>query len=96
MLKKCLFATLFASSTAFAALPPLAQSVRELEAILQSDQTYSLLGGASPIVEIDRVADGYIVKTNEQEMQVDVVYLPPENIGPARFKLVFHTPVSVE
>ncbi len=96
MLKISLFAALVASSTAFAALPPLAQSIRELEAILQSDQTYSRLGGGSPIVEIDRVADGYLIKTNQQEMQVDVVYQPSKNIGPIPFKLVFHTPVDIE
>ena len=80
---------LLCSTQAYAALPPLAQSSREIQAILESPQTYNLLGGADPIEQIDRTNTGYLIATKNKQLQVDVHYLRNGKIGPAQFELEF-------
>ena len=96
MSKKLLVILLFGSSSAFAVLPPLAQSSKEIQAILGSNQTYSLLNGAYPINDIIRTPKGYLIITADQRMQVDIEYQQSEKIGPIPFTLNFHPPVSLE
>lgn len=92
MTKTMLAILLASSSMAFAALPPLAQSEREIKAILDSHETYQLLGGAEPIDQIVRTENGYLLITAHKELLVDIHYLPAK-IGPAEFELSFHPPV---
>jgi hypothetical protein len=95
MIKKgLLLGMLFASQAAFAALPPLAQGNREIQAILQSQETYSLLGGAERIEQIIRTENGYLLITARKELLVEIKYIPTDKIGPAAFELVFHHPVE--
>ncbi len=94
--KTILAALLLATQTVFAALPPLAQSEREIQAILNSQEGYRLLGGADPIEQILRVDKGYLVSTRHKEMKVDVNYVKTDKIGPADFNLYFHKPVDVD
>ena len=77
-------------STAYAALPPLAQSMQEIEAIVSDPELYQLLGGAEPIQEIKRIEGGYLVSTRSQAVQVVVTYLPRGGPGPAKFSLEFY------
>lgn len=93
MTKTMLAILLASSSVAFAALPPLAQSEREIKAILDSQEAYKLLGGAEPIDQIVRTENGYLLITAHKELLVDVHYLPAKKIGPAEFELSFHSPV---
>ncbi|MBS0604181.1 MAG: hypothetical protein JSS60_03975 [Verrucomicrobia bacterium] len=96
-MKKTILAVLIlASSSVFAALPPLAQSNREIQAILQSPETYRLLGGADPIDQIIRSENGYLLITRKTELLVDISYLHTGKIGPAEFELHFHSPVAAE
>ena len=85
-----LITLVLSTSAAFAALPPLAQSSREIQAILESPEAYQLLGGAEPINKILRCDNRYIVFTASKELWVDVHYLKNGKIGPAEFKLEFH------
>ena len=87
---------LLASQTAFAALPPLAQSSREIQKILESKETYKLLGGAEPLDQIVRTENGYLLITAHKELLVDIRYERTGKIGPAQFELFFHTPVDVD
>lgn len=81
------------SSAAFATLPPLAQSEREIKAILDAPETYKRLGGADPIEQIARTENGYLLVTAHKELLVDVHYLPTQKVGPVEFELIFHPPV---
>lgn len=81
---------MFTTTAAFAALPPLAQSSREMQAILESPVAYELLGGGEPIIKILRCQNGYIVFTASKELWVDVHYLKNGKIGPAEFELELH------
>jgi hypothetical protein len=92
-MRTLLFALLIASSPTYAALPPLAQSAREIKAILEAPETFDLLTGAEPIEQIARTKNGYLLVTKHRELLVDIEYLPMEKMGPAKFKLIFHSPV---
>jgi hypothetical protein len=97
MIKKGLLAgMLFVSQAVFAALPPLAQGNREIRAILQSQDTYTLLGGSERIEQIIRTENGYLLITAHKELLVEIQYIPTDQIGPAVFELVFHQPVDSE
>ena len=63
---------IFLVSTGFAALPPLAQSTKEIQALLADANFYKSLGSAEIIKEIVRNETGYLVVTQHYTMQVDV------------------------
>ncbi len=94
-MRKFLF-VLFAS-TAFAALPPLAQSRRELQAVLADNRFYNSLGSAEMIQEIIRTNEGFLIFTQNYSMHVDVKYGGGDRrvIGPIHFELEFHQPVNL-
>jgi hypothetical protein len=93
-MKKFLFITLFLAtmgSSLFAALPPLTQNVREIEAILHSNELMDKLNQADVIEMIKHEGNSYIIITEDKRLVVDVVYLSGQKkIGPLEFKLVFH------
>lgn len=91
-MKKVLL-VLFAT-TAFAILPPLAQSIRETEALLSDPKFYNSLGSAEMIEEIIRTESGFLVITQNYAMRVDVKYKGREGgrVGPVAFDLEFHSP----
>ncbi len=86
---------LFLSTTLFGALPPLAQSVKELQALL-ADSHIQDLGSGEPILEIVKMDNGYLVISQNYSMQVDVIYkqMEQKKVGPAQFQLQFHAPVA--
>lgn len=81
-------------SNIFAALPPLAEGIREIQAMLAAKEFGELLGMGDVIQEIKRVDSGYVVTTNNQEMLVEVIY-SPSGIGPAKFDLQFNQPIKL-
>ncbi|MGB7978787.1 MAG: hypothetical protein WCF19_06485 [Chlamydiales bacterium] len=92
-MKKWIFILL--ASTTFGALPPLAQSIRELQALLADGRFYDALGSAGRIQEIIRTEHGYLVITQRYTMEVDIKY-GRGVIGPVPFEFEFHEPVDVE
>lgn len=95
-MKKLIF--IFFASTTFAALPPLAQGVRELQALLSDSRFYESLGSAELIKDIIRTETGYLVLTQHYAMRVDLKYGGSNDqkwVGPAQFQLEFQTPVDL-
>ena len=94
MMKKWIFILL--ASTTFGALPPLAQSVRELQALLADGRLYEALGSAEVIQEIVKTERGYLVMTQNYSMEIDIKYGGGEKriIGPVHFELEFHERVD--
>ena len=74
---------------AWALLPPLAQSVREMEAILEDPRLYDLLGSGETIEQILRTPEGYLVLTRRYAVRVELEYSSQRKIGPAEFELYF-------
>lgn len=83
----CFFALL--STKAFSALPPLPQSIKEIEAILSSDFMKSSEMTPETIWQIQKTERGYILETNHFIIPIEIIQLPQENIGPAPFEVQF-------
>ncbi len=94
-MKKLIF--IFLASTTFAALPPLAQSTREMQALLADTRFYDALGSAEQIKDIIRTDKGYLVLTQHYAMRVDIKYGGGDKkiIGPVHFELEFHDPIDL-
>ncbi len=88
-MKKLIFLLAACFSTTYALLPPLAQSVREIEAILSDPRLYQSLGSGEKIVGIERTDSGYVVMTHNYSLQVTIVYHALPYPGPARFMFEF-------
>ncbi len=93
MKKTCLsFLLLSSTFTLFGALSPLAQSIKEMQAIL-ADTHIQDLGSAEAILEIVKVDTGYLVISQNYSMLVDVTYKTDQKkVGPVPFQLQFHAP----
>ena len=86
------------ASTTYAALPPLAQSTRELQTLLSDSQFYANLGSAELIKNIIRTETGYLILTQHYAMNVDVKYGgkgDPKLIGPIHFEFEFQQPIDL-
>jgi hypothetical protein len=94
-MKKTCLSLFLASSSLFAALPPLAQSSREIQAVLSDSQLQTLLGSAEGVQEIIRTEGGYVVMTQNYLLRVDVEYLSASRPGPVPFRLHFQEPVEL-
>ena len=91
---KKLVLILLTASTLQAALPPLAQSSKELKEILSSPSLYQQLGGGQSIEKILKVEGGYQIYTRQRALYVKVNYLPIQQPGPAKFQLEFSEPID--
>jgi hypothetical protein len=90
------FIILAGIGSAFAALPPLAQSTREMQALLSDPHMQGWLGSAEPIQSIIRMQNGYLIMTQNYAMRVDINYGGEDRlIGPVPFTLEFSQPVAL-
>lgn len=94
-MKKWVFILLAQAS--FAALPPLAQSTREFQALLSDAKFYDSLGSAERIRDILRTEHGFLVFTEHYVMRVDILYGGRDQrlIGPVHFELEFEQPIDL-
>ena len=77
-----------------AALPPLAQSKREIEAILSSRDLGNFVPNSDVIVQIVKTPSGYLIITNNRIVPVSIRYVGRDSLGPARFTVWFHKPIE--
>ena len=88
---------LFLGASLFAALPPLAQSIREIEPLLVDPRLQEWLRSAVAIQEILYIDGGYLVRTQNYFLRVDVEYLKTtKQAGPILFQLHFHHPIHLK
>lgn len=81
-------------STLSAALPPFYESLVEISAILKDQRLAEKLSSGEPIVEIKKNEKGYLITTNQHELQVNIVYQKQDMPGPAKFNLEFEGAVK--
>ncbi len=81
--------------TPLQALPPQVQRMREIEALLNHTIWQSEEFSNEMICSIKKTDTGYDVTTTSYHMHFTIQPLPPINIGPAQFNVVFD-PSSVE
>ncbi len=82
------------ATSAYAALPPFAQSTKEIQKLLSEPKLYELLGSAEPIQHIIRTETGYFLVTRKYVLSVDMTYGSTHGIaGPVPFSFTFHEPI---
>ncbi len=74
-----------------AALPPLAQSLREIKALSQDPELYSLLGSAEIIENIAKTPTGYLITGRFKQVVATIVHrhLTKKPIGPISFEFTY-------
>ena len=77
------------------ALPPLAQSAREIESLMRDSQIQILLGSGEGIEEVIRAESGYVILTKSRMLRVDIEYTEQARPGPLNYKFHFHKPVEL-
>lgn len=94
MRKFFLIVAVVLGSKGFALLPPLAQSIKEIKAIVGDKRLYNSFEPGEVIQDIIRLEEGYLILTTHYEMVVGVRYnhSTSARVGPARFQLEFHNP----
>lgn len=73
-----------------AALSPTCQSLVEVKKILASEEFLNTFGSIDHISSCEKVEKGYLIKSETEQMFVEVVYEPSKKIGPQVFHLKFH------
>ena len=93
-MKKIMFFLLLTFSSfqyVSAALPPLYQSIREYEAILNSDELDDYLGSEQVIQALYSIPKGgYHVITQDKVLYVEIIYIGNEMAGPLNLEIKFH------
>lgn len=93
-MKKTMFFLLLTFSSfhyVSAALPPLYQSIREYEAILNSDELDDYLGSEQVIQVLYSVPKGgYHIVTQDKVLFAEIIYIGNEMAGPLKFEIKFH------
>ncbi|MEI6531795.1 MAG: hypothetical protein WCN87_03135 [Chlamydiota bacterium] len=86
-----LLLTLICSLPLMAVLPPLAQSLREIKALAQDPELYSLLGSAEMIENITKTSTGYLITGSSKQVAATISYLPATKgrVGPASFEFTY-------
>jgi hypothetical protein len=95
-MKKYLCILAMFASPAFALLSPLNESLVELQALLKDPAMTAKLKTSETIQEIVKVEQGYLVITDNYQMQVDLTYQPMNRPGPQKFTLKFQDPVPLQ
>lgn len=96
MKKLILTILLGVTAPAFALLAPLEQSVTELEEVFQSPELIERLPATEKILSVDTVSNGYLLRTQNYTLFVQVVYESQTRPGPAQFRLIFHEPAKIQ
>lgn len=94
-MKKLLITLLMITQTGFAVLAPLNQGAVEIKAILSDKQFQTSFGAGEVVQEIKKMPHGYLLRTSEHELSVEVEYLPQNHPGPQKFALHFQEPTKV-
>lgn len=84
------------STPAFALLPPLYEGIKEVKTILASSDLSQKLQSGEILETIQKNDAGYLITTNQHQLQVDVTYKQTGKIGPAEYELRFHEPIPLK
>ena len=79
------------TQSGFAVLSPLAQSIREMQQLVQSREIQKI-PNSEVIEEIVRTDTGFVILTENYQIVVDRTYRDRSFLGPKQVELYFHTP----
>jgi hypothetical protein len=79
-----IFLVLLSTQIAQAALPPTAESMRRIKAVMDSHEVYDKLGSVNWIKSISETKEGYLLKSDKCALEVTVTHgeNPKGLIGP--------------
>lgn len=83
------------TSPCFAILSPLNQSAEEIRFILESHEFQNSLPQGEAIETIERTKNGYLIKTQQRQLEVEIQYFPGQRPGRQPFKLNFQNPTLI-
>jgi hypothetical protein len=86
--------SVFFTAEQHAALPPLYQSIREIDAVLSHEYLRSSEFTAEPILDVKKIENGYLVETAHYYLMADVIYKETSHIGPMQFEVHFQPAVA--
>lgn len=86
---------LLAGAPAYALLSPLNQSIAELKGIIENDDLTEYLPSSEKILAIDAVEQGYLIRTQNYTMLIQIVFKRQDRPGPAKYELIFHEPIKI-
>lgn len=90
MKRIALFLALGFTSAAMAALPPTAESMRRIKAVMDSREVYDKLGSVNWIVSVKETKTGYELASKKCTLQVSVMEVEnpePKIIGPRKLEV---------
>ncbi|MDF2549222.1 MAG: putative secreted protein [Chlamydiales bacterium] len=92
MLRKALvfFLFLFLPQISEGALPPLYQTIREYQSLIDHPELMERLPSGEAIVSIERRDSSFLILTPRYLLQVGIVYQRQKMPGPGQFELTFH------
>ena len=76
------------------ALPPFAESKREIEAILSHQEITQYIPSGDTIIQIVKTSSGYLIITNYRIVPVSIRHVARQNLGPARLTVQFHNSIE--
>ena len=80
----------------FSVLSPFYQSSKEIESILSDSRLAKKLTPYDQIYNIVKSEEGYLIITQNSFLKVDVVPIPSKMVGPVKYKIIFHDPISLK
>ncbi len=83
---------LLANTSLFALLPPVYESIKEIQTVLENP-IFSKFSG-EVITAITKKETGYQVETTNYIFFAEIKILPPSKIGPLEFTVSFQTPIK--
>lgn len=96
-MKKIIFtaAIAFLFTHGEAALPPLYQTAREIKSLVSDDQLGERLQSGEVIERIEKNERGYLIVTNKNQLQVNIIYERAQRPGPVPYQLLFEEPIPI-
>jgi hypothetical protein len=90
------FGVLFLTLVSFlylAVLPPLAESTREIQALMKDSHLHQILTSAEVVEQVIRTEGGYLVLTQKRLVPIDIEYHSQEKPGPLAFTFRVREPL---
>ncbi len=88
LLTICLISLVY--SPIYSLLPPLYDSVSQLEAIFKDPTLDKHLNSADVLESLTRTDNGWSIHTNKRTLQVSLEAQPAANPGPTKYKVIWH------
>lgn len=86
---KTIFLALLFTTPIFAALPPFAQTEREIRVIINSKELQQFIPYSDVFEKLTKTEEGYLITTNKREVRAVVHYSNESRVGPAEFSIEF-------